>query len=173
MFIEAYDQYELIPLHQAFTTLKELDNYLNWMYESLKEKYESAGAKSGFAVVPLVFESWVPLRRNYWEGELQEFTYEERTHKFINFYNTPELFKMLVVPTFLNRENNTFDFDIALPFTNKSSEKDLELFMMHSDYPVNEFASHAALYLPGEPMRYNYETKKVEHPQRKSSRINN
>lgn len=173
MFVEANNQYDLIPLHRPFTTLKELDGYLNWIYESLQERYEPAGAKSGFAVVPLVFDSLIPLRRKYWEGEHQEFTDLERNHKFINFYNTPELFKMLVVPTNLDSENNTFEFDIALPFTNKSSEKDLELFMMHSDYPVNECASHAAFYLPGEPMRYNYETKKVEQPLRKSSKINN
>lgn len=171
IFLGGNDQIIFLPFHQTFTTIKKLDAYLKEVYEEFKSMGADAVIPPETIVIPMTLESLIPLKREYWEGEHQEFSRDERTHLFLQFVKTPQLHKVLVTPQYYDQKKDHFEFDAAMPMKISAGEKELEHFMYHSDYPVNESASHAAFYISEKSMRYNFETKELDVPNKQE--VNN
>jgi len=155
----------LVPYHKIFTKLDEVREYILETVEFTKEKDASVEISPESIIIPLKLESLVPLMRKYWEGAHEEFTYDDRTHLFLEFLRKPQHYKMVVTPSDYDDKSKIFSFKAALPIKGTSGLSTVENFMQHSDYPVNEMASHAAIYTPKLPKRYNWLTKKIDYPQ--------
>lgn len=109
-------------------------------------------------IIPIEYNKSFALKREFWEGNHEQFALESRFYEFLGLLDHPELHKLLVLPSLLE-EGNNFMLEAALPLKYNVSRKEITNFMQHSDYVVDERASSAAIYTIGKLFRYNWETK--------------
>jgi hypothetical protein len=82
----------------------------------------------------------------------------DRLRLFKKAADKPELYKLLVTPSFLEE---TWTFEAALPFFISSPLTLIERFMLSSDWPVAQEAKFSAFYTFGKPLRFNWRTKAI------------
>ena len=97
-------------------------------------------------ILPVSFHSFIPLKRAYWENPSFSYDANSRSDAFSQILDYAALYRILVTPTLT--ENNEEVFSAAIPLLKDSSQKNIELFMNYSDFPVDETAKFAALYEP-------------------------
>ena len=166
LFLAQKGNLMLFPLHQTFEKIEDSKSTITDIVKEFTSKKNGIELPPQVIVIPLKFDSLVPLKKEYWEGEHEAYDYDERVHNFIEFHKNPTFYKYLITPGDYDEINDKFSLDAAIPIKLNSEEKDLKNFMFHSDFPVNELASNSAFYIPLKPLRYNYLTNKVDRPKR-------
>ncbi len=151
-----------VPFSQAYLSIEELTTDAITLVEESCIKYASVLDRPKVIVASLKFKELVPLKREYWEGEHENFSTEDKGKLFLQFYRNPDFFQILVNPRDYDPKSDTFELDATLPVKINANEETIEQFMQNSDYPVNELASHSALYEPMDLMYYNFDKKCLE-----------
>ncbi|MBI4097210.1 MAG: hypothetical protein HY428_02225 [Candidatus Levybacteria bacterium] len=111
-------------------------------------------------LLPLRFATLYPLRREFWQSPTHHYDSLDRLRTFKPLAKTPQFYKLLVTPTFLD-DTGKWHLNATLPLYLSMNENIIEQFMFHSDQSVDERAKYAAIYTFGKPIQYNWETKKV------------
>lgn len=156
---------KLMPLYQIFNEIDAVNDSIKEVIENFSQQDGTIEIPEQAIVVPLTFDSEIPLEHKYWEGEHESYSYSERTHLFLEMLDKPDFHQLFVVPTGYFEDVGIFQLEGALPVKISSNYmRMIELFLQNSDYGVDERASAAALYSIGKPMRYNWETKKIDYP---------
>jgi hypothetical protein len=155
----------LMPLYQIHIEMNAVNESIKEVIENFNQKDSVMKIPEQAIIVPLSFDSEIPLERKYWEGEHENYSYHERTHLFLEMLDKPDFHQLFVVPTSYSKDSGSFQLEGALPIkTTSNSMSKVELFLQNSDYVVDERASAAALYNVGKPMRYDWETRKIDYP---------
>ena len=155
----------LMPLYQIFNEIDAVNESIKEVIENFSQQDGTIEIPEQAIVVPLSFDSEIPLKRKYWEGEHESYSYSERAHLFLEMLDKPDFHQLFVVPTGYFEDEKVFRLEGALPIkTSSNSMGRIELFLQNSDYGVDERASAASLYNIGKPMRYNWETRKIDYP---------
>lgn len=110
-------------------------------------------------LVPLSLHDLFPLKRIYWEKPSVKFKSHDRSNLILNALHLPYFYKMLVTPS--SYAKRRFTFMTALPFYVTVKKKEIELFMYESDFPVNEYANQAAIYLLEQPFMLNWKNGEI------------
>lgn len=152
---------------------KAINTYEGILF-SLKDVSRAISAASSFndsvntwkindvcAVIPITLVSLYPLKPEYWENPTENYDVFIRGALFNDAVANLPLYKLLVTPIFSIDERKWF-FNAAIPFKITAKDKEIENFMLHSDYQVDERADSAGIYLFGKPIRYNWKKKIVE-----------
>ena len=112
-------------------------------------------------VIPIVFSSHVPLYKKYWENPTFEYSFQDRQLAFLSALNSPQLYRLLVVPVLFEEKKNAWFFSASIPFLHNTSKETIEQFILSSKETVEESAKYAALYDFSKPIRFNWKMKKT------------
>lgn len=110
-------------------------------------------------IMPVLFHSYVPLKRIYWNDPWITFDPEMRADEFARILDYSDFYRILVTPSLTEKKEEVFA--AATPFYKTAKDKDIENFMLTTDFPVDETAKFAALYEPQKP--FELEWRKDEH----------
>ena len=110
-------------------------------------------------LIPLTFESLYPLRREFWDDEIHDFTFTDRVAAFIKASVSPDLNQVLVTPGLFGKK---WRFSAAVPFLPTADNKTLEQFMLHSNWPVDERAKYAGIYKMEKSVYINLKTRQIK-----------
>jgi|SRR3990167_9364055 len=152
---------------------RSLDEVSQVVQEAVKE-IQNLGELSVLQhvmLLPLRFVSHYPLRREFWQNPSHHYDSLDRLRTFQPLAKTPQFYKLLVTPTFLD-DYGKWHLNATLPLYLSMNESVIEQFMYHSDQSVDERAKCAAIYTFGKPMQYNWETQKVADIRDKRSPFN-
>lgn len=145
------------PLSSFFTSFDDLRSVALDVIESNKSLSTNIAEET--FILPAIFERTWQLKREYWANPNTEYTSMERMKKFIEAVKNYELYKLLVTPAYI-KKNNTI-LCATLPFPVSAPDKTIDQFMLHSDYPVDSSASHAAIYTFEQPYGMNWKTGEI------------
>lgn len=106
----------------------------------------------------LTFESLIPLKKEYWENPTMKYDSWERNHLFMKMALHPQLYKILVVPVYIDEKDQALD--AVLPMQ-RVTDKIIENFMMSSDQIVDERSKYAAIYTFDHRMKFDWKTGEI------------
>lgn len=138
------------PLSSLYRTMEEIKLDLSHIMGALDQVQKT------IILLPVKLLKLIELKESYWSHPTIHYTESDRTQLMTSALYSPTLFTLLVTPSTLVHSTE----ELKTPIVLKSSTliHDLELFMNLSDYPVDETATHAALYSLDQPFIYNWET---------------
>lgn len=128
---------------------------ITYIQEWNREKTNALNIVDTSVIVPITLQRLYPLKREFWENPSVHYDAFDRLKGFWNAVERPNFYQLLVTPLWVNKE---LFFHAAIPFYVSSTDRDIESFMLTSDYPVDERAKFAALYTLGIPLRFNWKT---------------
>ncbi len=118
-------------------------------------------------LLPVVFYSLYPLKRKYWcKSSLSRKI--DRSRWFWLVADNPKPYMLLATPAFFDKKSGEWEFSAALPLPLTASDGDIEKLIMGFDYPVDEKAKYAALYIFGKPLKFNWRTGEMSEAPRHS-----
>lgn len=147
------------PMAFIYKSLDEVNEVITQAVQEIQTSNEF-NVKQHSLLLPIHFHTLYPMRREFWQSPSHHYDSLDRMRTFQQVATTPELFKLLVTPTYLD-ENGKWHLNATLPFFQTSDEKLIEQFMFHSDQSVDKRAKFAALYTFGKPTQYNWETQEI------------
>lgn len=118
-------------------------------------------SQNGF-LVPVHLKKRTPLKRKFWLSPSGLFTHEHRAAAFSSLLSQWPLYTVLVTPS---RHGKTFEeHSAAAAFRKTVTDREIEQFMLASDFPVDESAKFAAIYDPDRPLVINWISGEVVPP---------
>jgi len=154
------------PMYQVFPDIQSIDEPIKKVLDHFQDQEGSIEIPDQAVIVPITYESKISLERKYWEGEHFHYPYHDRLHLFLQMLDKPDFYHLFIVPTTYDKISKSFELECALPIKIGSSiDREVENFLQHSDYSVDERAASVALYSIGKPMSYNFVTKKIDYPE--------
>ena len=93
-------------------------------------------------IIPLNYIENYPLKKEYWKKVSFEYKELIRSLQFLPTYSDNKSYKLLITPV----DAKEGKFVAAMPFKNETPEKDVELFMLTSDWYVDPEADACAFY---------------------------
>ncbi|MBI4067163.1 hypothetical protein HY407_02175 [Candidatus Gottesmanbacteria bacterium] len=149
----------LYPFENVYPTITALqDSMQDYATEWDEEKANGMEIAEVSIVVPISFAKLYPLRAEFWNNPDLHFEDLDRFRGFWKAASKPEFYKMLVTPTW-NGKKLSYHAAIALYIT--ATNREIDNFMLYSDFPVDERAKYAAVYTFGHPLRFNWKTGEV------------
>ena len=149
------------PFDSVYNSLGEVSEQCRSSFEFNKTINEGWNIHEITIVLPIVFEKHFPLKPEYVVTPPATIKDHHRVALFNEAFTALPLFKLLVTPLF-NPYKKAWHFNAAIPFKiTASADREIESFMLNSDYPVDERAKYAAIYIFGKPIRYNWAKQKV------------
>ncbi len=146
----------LYPFETVYPSIENLaEEMRNYSFEWNKEMANGMEIIDVSIIVPLVFHSLYPLRREFWNNPTMNFDDLDRFRGFWKAAAKPHFYKVVVTPQWLRKQ---VAYHAVVPFYITAQVRDIDAFMMHSDYPVDERAKYAAIYTIGTPLRFNWKT---------------
>jgi len=143
-----------LPLYLLCTSLADIQTSVEKIADEITEAPLTLEETALF--LPVVFGGLVPLKRAYWENESVLYSNESRMRLFLSALSNFPMYNVLITPWKLKR--SVHEFAAAIPLYKSADQKNVEKFMLHSDFPVDEKAKYAALYSFGEPFTINWTT---------------
>lgn len=112
-------------------------------------------------LIPVTLYKLFPLKPEYWTHEaLFQYDLPRRFYLFLEIAKHPEFFYVLVTPSKVDDSGEVLT-DAALPLRDPEDDLTLEQFMYHSDLPVDERATDAAIYAMSKPKKFNWRTREI------------
>lgn len=142
------------PLAPLFTAVKLICDRVAVVKEEVA--LQNLEVANELVLIPVAFEKAMPLRADYWEKPMVEFTTSHRMDAFCRMLAKPLAYKLLVTP--LGLIGGEFGLTAAIPIGKTSFDSDAELFMKMSDYCVNDQAGQYGIYGIEEPLTLNWVT---------------
>ena len=150
----------IYPFDSVYNSLEEISEQCRTSFEFNKRINKRWGIHEISIVLPIDFERHFPLKPEYWQNPTATYDDIQRMSLFNEAFTALPLFQLLVTPIFNPRERK-WHFNAAIPFKITASDREVESFMLSSDYSVDERAKYAAIYKFGKPIRYNWRKEKV------------
>lgn len=147
------------PMAFIYRTLDEVNEVVTEAVQEIKESAEF-NVQQHALLLPVRFESLFEMRREFWQSTSHHYDSLDRLHTFQPVARTPQFFKLLVTPTYLD-ESGKWHLNATLPLYHPYSTAVIEKFMFNADQSVDERARYSAVYSFGESSHYNWETQEV------------
>lgn len=164
----------MFPMYQIYEDIDSVDKSINELIDDLKHRESTIKIPEETIVLPISLDKEIPLERKYWEGEHQNYSFDERTHLFLQLLDKPDFYQLFVLPTTYFKDTDLFKLVGVLPIKKVSNADDEAIkFLQNSDYEVDERASASAIYSIGKPMRYNWATKITDYPVKPTKTVEN
>ncbi len=144
------------PLDSIFTSFEE--------YQVSVKQFAQQFSVDGLAVsdtgllAPITFQKRFPLKEEYWQKPTTEYTTEQRVRLFGSAANLHQMYKVLITPSITAKKAR---LHAAIPFFISATDTDVAQFMYTADFPVDESAKDAAIYMLDKPVPLNWVTGEV------------
>lgn len=113
-------------------------------------------------VLPINLHEYYPLKKEFWNNPARHFDTQDRIKLFNKVISNPRLNMLLVTPSYFSDREKKWYLSATLPLRLSYEDKEIENFMLSSDYPVDIRAKNAAIYSFGRPLRLKWATMELE-----------
>lgn len=149
----------LYALKPVFGSIDELKRAL----KTSDEEFKKINVKlEGIIILPIEFDRNYQLKKEYWDKPTIDISQAGRIKHFIQAIKLPQLYQILVLPEYYDRNHDRWLLAAALPFFITSDEQVIEQYMINSKDPVDRRARAAALYRIGQPQGLNWATGEIK-----------
>lgn len=146
----------LYPFEVVYPSITTLQNSMKkYAFDWNKEIANGMEIIDVSIIVPITLETLYPLRKEFWDNPTYHFDDLDRFRGFWRAAAKPSFYKVIVTPQWIGTR---VSFQAIIPFYITATRKDIDTFMLYSDYPVDEAAKYAAIYTIGTPLRFNWRT---------------
>jgi len=146
------------PNTQIFTKVSEIADEAYFLEENLNST-NNFTVSDKVIIMPIILDRLYPLEERFWQKPTIHYDYSDRISMFIKILDNYYMYKLIVTPM---RSKNKTQFVAAVPFFISTLDKNLEQFMLYSDFPVDESSKYAAIYELQKPLFLNWQTGEVE-----------
>ncbi len=161
------DQAFPLPLSLLISDLGLVHDYVLTFKKEVRMRDAKISFLDDVLLQTVEFDRLVPLRRVYWQSPTVHVDGMQRMSVFTKMFRHFSFYQLLVTPNEFVGELETFS--VGFPFLTTSVDTILDPFLRSSDLSVDPTAKHAALYVPQEPVGYNW----IKHEYVKKSRVSN
>ena len=157
VFPELADNKSYLPLEILTSSLIDPIPGMNQLEKHLQNEGDLKLDKI-CTLMPLYFESLIPLRREFWGGPGLNYNHKHRYVSLMRSFVDSEFYKIMVTGFF---EQNNWIFYPAVSYYVNAQAGDTEKFFFDADWAVDERSKYAAFYTIGNPLRFNWKTGEV------------
>ncbi|HEX8923760.1 MAG TPA: hypothetical protein VF828_03430 [Patescibacteria group bacterium] len=136
------------PLKEIFMSEKEVGKKTEILKTELKKNNIDF---LGSVIIPIKLLELFPLKPEFWDNPSQDYQGIIRSDFFVKMLQEPKLYKLLVLPEHYDAKKNKWWLKAAVPFYLSADKKTIEKFMMTANDVVDPRASHAGIYVFGDP----------------------
>lgn len=139
------------PNTQIYTSIDQIKKDAELLQESIISQNQLNLNPYGLAV-PLNLQRLYRLEVRFWHKPVVHFEHFQRMDMFLKAMENITMYNLVVTPLRIGKNKI---FVSAIPLLASKKDRDLEQFMLYSDFPVDETAKYAAIYTCGSPFRLN------------------
>ena len=160
MFIKTKKMQMVLPIDPIFATANQAKLGVERNEKLLKRK--TGASIYGMVIMEMKLRKKIPLKKTYWQGEMQKRNNQREVMRFNEFMGNPKMYQFLILPRRYDDNLKEWVNCVARPFFISDDDTEIENFMMTSEDSVDEKATTAATYTQVRSWGMNWETKKIK-----------
>lgn len=145
-------------MSRIFPSLKSAGEELSRVFKNLAKKNPEIMLVDDCVLHYISKKELIPLSPDYWLNPTVSMGVDDKIKMINEVFQNPVFYEYLVTPLFENKKKMTWKFYRAFSVKVGTPKVDIENLFKNSDFPVEEAASHAAVYSINRCYKYNLKT---------------